>query len=264
MESPKAGIVLDTQPKCVNRFVRLAIIRVVASRNEVPLKLGNSVDQTESFMCVFPAALYVPGIVERDAEHEVSHREIWIECNGALKQRDSGQKLALAHLGIARGVVLESFQRWSGGLFEWTIQLLDRVERLSQLGAHGCGGGSQRVQHVLFVARLNLFPSQRRATLAGDCLERDDVVLTQALDRAVYRSRNSFSHADVMRDLVCDANSGRQTHRWAVVLELVGVHDFQKGRLLKLDGESLAQRPVKHRVARRVREISEDDSVFVR
>src|SRR5271156_4576176 len=127
-ESPKAGIVLDTQPICVNRFVRLALIRVVGSRNEVTLELGNSVNQTESFLCVFPAALYVPGIVERDAEHEVSHREIWIECNGALKQRDSVQELALSHLGITRGIVLESFQRWSRGLFERTIQPLDRVE----------------------------------------------------------------------------------------------------------------------------------------
>jgi hypothetical protein len=110
MESPIAGVVLNTQPICVNRFVRLAIIRVVGSRNEVPLKLGNSVGQTESFSCVLSAALYVPGIIERDAEHEVSHREIWIECNGALKQRDSSQKLALVHLGITRGVVLESFQ----------------------------------------------------------------------------------------------------------------------------------------------------------
>src|SRR6202043_1744068 len=131
MESPKAGIVLDTQPIGVNRFVRLAIILVVGSRNEVPLILGNAVDQTESFLCVFPAALYVPGIFKRDAEHEVSHREIWIECNGALKQRGSGQKLALFHLGRTRGVALEGFERWRGGLFERTIQLLDRVERLS-------------------------------------------------------------------------------------------------------------------------------------
>src|SRR5208282_2952133 len=191
MESPKAGIVLDTQPICVNRFVRLAIKRVVFSRNEVPLKLGNSVDQTESFLHVFPAAAYVPGILERGAEHEVSHREILIVCNGALKQRDSGQKLALAHLGITRGVALESFERWSGGLFERTIQLLDRVERLSQLGPQGCGGGSQRVQHVLLIFSLDLLAGERRTILASDCLERDDVVLTQARDGAVYRSRHS-------------------------------------------------------------------------
>src|SRR5271163_979941 len=52
-ESPKAGIVLDTQAKCFNRFVRLALIRVVGSRNEGPLELRNSVDQTEGFLCVF-------------------------------------------------------------------------------------------------------------------------------------------------------------------------------------------------------------------
>src|SRR5271166_5971086 len=143
MECPRAGIVLETQPICVNRFFGLAIKQVVVSRNGVPLKLGDPVDQTESFLCVFPVKRYVPGIVERVAEHEVSHREIWIECNGALKQRDSSQKLALLHLGKTRGVVLQSFQRWSGGLFERTIQLLDRVERLSQLGPHGRSGSSQ-------------------------------------------------------------------------------------------------------------------------
>src|SRR5580698_11600251 len=142
MESPIAGIILDTQPICVNRLVGLALIRVVGSRNEVPLKLGNSVDQTESFLYVFPAALYVPGIVESGAKEIVSHREIWIEFNSALKQRDRGQKLTLFHLRITRGVVLESSQRWGGGLLERTIQLLDRVERLSQLRPHGGGGGS--------------------------------------------------------------------------------------------------------------------------
>ena len=89
METPVPGIVADTQLVGVDLFVQLASCPVVVSSDAGPLVIGNSVDQTESFLCVFPAALNVPGIVEREAEHEVSHGEIWIECNGAFKQRDS-------------------------------------------------------------------------------------------------------------------------------------------------------------------------------
>jgi hypothetical protein len=46
-------------------------------------------------------------------------------------------------------------------------------------------------------------------------------------------------------------------------LYLLVVHDFQKGRLLELDGEPLAQRSVKYGIARRVYEISEDNRVLV-
>src|SRR5271165_645952 len=66
-----------------------------------------------------------------------------------------------------------------------------------------------------------------------------------------------------MCDLVCDMARGSNAHQPQVLLYLLVVHDFQKGRLLELDGEPLAQGAVKHGVARRVGEIGEDNGVLV-
>src|SRR5437764_11190458 len=104
--------------------------------------------------------------------------------------------MALAHLGMARRVALESFQRRSGGLFQRTIQLLDRVKRLSQLTSHGRGGGTDCVQYVLFILGLDLLPGECCAVLTSDCLERDDVVFPQARDSAADSGRCSFPDAD--------------------------------------------------------------------
>ena len=161
-------------------------------------------------------------------------------------------------------VVLESFQRTCRRLLERTIQLLDRAARFSKLGAHGRCSGFHRLQHVLLVVRLNLRSSECGATLTGDRLERDDVVLTETVDRAANRRRGCIAHADVVRDLVGDARSGRQAHQPQVLLHLRVVHDFQKGRLFKLDGQPLAKRPVKHGVTCRVGAIGHDNRVRVR
>ena len=117
---------------------------------------------------------------------------------------------------------------------------------------------------MLLVVRLRLLPSECRATGASDRLERDDVALTQTGDGALDRSRGCVAHADVMRDLVGDARSGRQTHQPQVLLHLLVVHDFQEGRLLELDGDRLAQRAVENRVAGGVGEVGKHQHIFVR
>src|SRR5260370_35469551 len=149
MEYPGSGIVADTRLMGVNCFVQLASGPVVVGWLDVgSVVLGNSVDQTESLFQIFPGAPVVPGIVEREGKAVVSHREIRIDCGGALEQWNSGQKMAPAHLGMTLGVVLKSFQRRSGSLFQRTIQLLDRVMRFSQLAPHGRRRASHCVQHV--------------------------------------------------------------------------------------------------------------------
>src|ERR1022692_5011523 len=81
----------------------------------------------------------------------VGHGKTRIEVDGALQPRNSRQESATAQHGEALRVVLESFQRTRGRLFERTIRLLDRAARFPEPGAHGRRGGSQRVQHVLLV-----------------------------------------------------------------------------------------------------------------
>src|SRR5437016_4274054 len=109
MESPVSGIVADTQLPGISLFVHLASGPVVVGYDLGPLVLGNPVDQTESLFPIFRAARHLPRLFERDAKAVVSHREIRIDCGGALKQRKTGWKMALAHLGKTCGVVLKSF-----------------------------------------------------------------------------------------------------------------------------------------------------------
>src|SRR5208282_5332044 len=73
----------------------------------------------------------------------------------------------------------------------------------------------------------------------------------------------SVPHGDVTCDLVCDMARGSNAHQPQVLLHLVVAHDFQKGRLLQLDGQPLAQGAVKHGVACRVDEVGEDKRVLV-
>ena len=65
-------------------------------------------------------------------------------------------------------------------------------------------------------------------------------------------------------DLVGDARSGRHAHQPQSPLHQHIVQDFQEGRLFKLYRQPLAKRPVKDGVACRVRDISEDNRIFVR
>ena len=62
---------------------------VVARSNVVTLILGDAVDQRKSLSDVFGLAPCVPGNVESHRHAVVSHREIRIERDGALKQRNS-------------------------------------------------------------------------------------------------------------------------------------------------------------------------------
>jgi len=117
---------------------------------------------------------------------------------------------------------------------------------------------------VLFILRLDLLPSQRCATLASDSSQRDDVAFTQTGDRAVDGSRGCVPHANVVRDLVGDARSGRHAHQPQILLHLLIVHDFQEGGLFKLEGEPPAERAVENRIASGVGEVGEHEHVFVR
>ena len=78
---------------------------------------------------------------------------------------------------------------------------------------------------------------------------------TETQDGAVDRSRGCVAHADVMRDLVGDARSGRQAHQPQILLHLLVVHDFQKRRLFELEGQPLSQRAIENGIAGCVGEV---------
>ena len=81
---------------------------------------------------------------------------------------------------------------------------------------------------MLLIVGLDLFPGERCTVLAGHCLERDDIAFPQARDRAVDRGCHSLAHADLSRDLVCDAGVRAQTHPAKNETHLLVIHDLEK------------------------------------
>ena len=149
----------------------------------------------------------------------------------------------------------------SSGRFSFWIELSDSPN-LPRMAAAAV---PHRVQHVLFIFNLDLLPRERRTVLAGDRLERDDVVFSEARNRAVYGGRSCLADADFARRLIGDAGSRRKSHQAKNFRLIPGivVHNFQKRRLFELDRQALAKCAVEDGVARVVSEIGEDDRVFV-
>src|ERR1700689_5044638 len=54
----------------------------------------------------------------------------------------------------------------------------------------------QRIQHILFLIRLNLLPSQRIARRSIGCFESDNVLASNAIDAAVEHRLDAFALAD--------------------------------------------------------------------
>ncbi len=92
----------------------------------------------------------------------------------ARSSKGTAARNGRGHLVNARGIVLESFSEEvvacsSGDSISESSCAILRVWRAWQLRPF------QRVQHVLFIVCLDLLPGERRATLASDSLQRDDV-----------------------------------------------------------------------------------------
>src|SRR5437868_2512402 len=172
--------------------------------------------------------------------------------------------MILHYLGLALVEVLKSLQGWGSSLIQGTVQLLNGVERFSQLAAHGSRRGSDCIQHMLFILGLDLLPGECCAIMTGDRLERNDVTFPEAGDGAVNSGRRAFAEAYFVCDWICDACARRQTHQAEHALDLIVIHYFQERRLFQLDGQALAKRAVEDGISRVVAEIGEDNRVFIR
>src|ERR1051325_2720676 len=171
--------------------------------------------------------------------------------------------MALAQLGPPRRILLKSFQRWSSGLVQRAIQLLDGVARLSELSSHGGRRLSNCIQYMIFISGLNLLPDERCAILARDGLQCDGITFPHARDRALDSGCRSLADADFVRKLIGDAGARWNTHEAKHPLHSPVIHYSQKRRLFELDRQSLAKRAVKDRIAGVIDEIRQDDDIFV-
>ena len=87
--------------------------------------------------------------------------------------------------------------------------------------------------------------------------------LPRLCDRAFQNSRTCGSLADLLRDFRSQPRVFRLSHQRQRLLDLPVRNQGEERRLLKLHGQSLAQRVVKHRIAGLVVEIREDNGVLL-
>src|SRR5258707_14812346 len=117
---------------------------------------------------------------------------------------------------------------------------------------------------MILVARLSFRAHQRFPAYAVDRLEGQKVRRADLRYRTVEDSGAPSPLAEFPRNLRCYLHIRLLAHHLQGLLDLLVRDNAQEGRLLQLYGKPLPQRAVKYRVSGRVREVGQDDGVFVR
>src|SRR5215216_1611980 len=128
--------------------------------------------------------------------------------------------------------------------------------------AHLGRGPAQRLEHLLFTLGFNLPARDRLAALAVDRLQRDDVIASEAGDRADEQRLDPAPLADLAPDLTSDLLILRPLHQSERLSRALFGEDVQEGRLLELNRQTLFECPVKDLIAGRVDEVREQDRIF--
>ena len=141
------------------------------------------------------------------------------------------------------------------------IVLIER-ERLAQLFAQLGGGLVERFQHLLFAVGAGLHFGERVAARGIDRIERHHVLGSHLADR----SHQQRFHAGALGDFASDGSSdalvrGLAHQGQGLAGFFVGDH-VQEGRLLKINGQCLLERPVEDSVPGGVDEIGEENRVL--
>src|SRR5271170_7529774 len=93
------------------------------------LTLTHAVTEQVGLLCILRRQTALPEIVVSRRERGVSHREIRIQANGALKKRNCAGVVAFSSLhfsSLAEG--LQGVERGRGGLFDRRVEFLHGAE----------------------------------------------------------------------------------------------------------------------------------------
>ena len=193
----------------------------------------------------------------------ISKREIRIKLHGMLEKRNGFRGLSRQVHFVARGKSLQSIQRRRGSLFNGSIELLNRGERLAQLLAQVRGRFAEHAQHLLFAFRFRLLPIQYVAGAGIDGIDCNDVVAAERCNRANQHGFQTLPLADFPRYVARHAGFRRTIHQAQRLLDTFIRENIQEGRLFELHGERLLERTIKHRIAGSVDEIRDQDCIFL-
>ena len=120
------------------------------------------------------------------------------------------------------------------------------------------------VQDVLSPRRLDLLLVENASGVAVPGAQAQDILAPKAGDRAFQHCGAGGPLTDLLRDLRGQPRIFRLSHQRQRLLDLLIRNQAEERRLLKLHGQPLAQRVVKHRIAGLVLKVREDDGVLVR
>ena len=123
---------------------------------------------------------------------------------------------------------------------------------------------TEGVQDVFSPRRLDLLLIENASGVAVPGAQAQHILASKAGDRAFQNSGACRSLADLLSDLRSQPRLFRLSHQRQRLLDLPVRNQAEERRLLKLHGQSLAQRVVKYRIAGLVLKIREDDRVLLR
>ena len=130
---------------------------------------------------------------------------------------------------------------------------------------HGAlrGGLVQGRKHVLFARCSLLLLCQRVTGAAVLSFEAQNILAPQIRNRAVDDSSALRPLTEFPRNFRAELGVGRLAHQAQGLLDALFGDEAEEGWLFKLHRQPLPERAVKHRIARRVRKVGEDDGVLV-
>ncbi len=165
--------------------------------------------------------------------------------------------------GVPAGTIrLQSFQRGRSCLLQRRRVLLDGGPRLAQPGPHLNRHSAQRVEDFFFPFRLRLLFSEDLSGAAVPGAQPQDVLASEACNRAFQNRVAPGSFADLARHLWSEPRLGRPVHETQYLLGLLVRNESEEWGLLQLHRQPLAKGLVKDRIARLVLEFSQDNRVL--
>jgi hypothetical protein len=130
---------------------------LVGGRNEESLPVADAIPQLISGANVLDRGDHLSREGIGESQRRIGHRELRIELDGALQERDSGCEIVPRRQNLRSGAVgLQRFERWRRRLFERRIVLADSGQRFTDAGSELAGCAAQRVQNLFLSCRLHL------------------------------------------------------------------------------------------------------------
>ena len=138
-----------------------------------------------------------------------------------------------------------------------------RRQRFAHSGSEFAHDLTESVQDIFSPRHLHLLLINRGARVAVPRTQAQDILASKAGDRAFQDHGTCRSLANLLSHARRQPRLLRLSYQSQLLLDLPVRNQAEERRLLKLHGQALAQRVVKHRVAGLVIELREDNRVPV-